>query len=214
MSFFRFLALGVVASSSCMWPQSWSVGAIGGFGFYRDVSLTNASGPARAGFGPRFAIGAVLRQDVSEHFGGEIRYLFRDGDSKLSSRGTEVNMDAAAHVIDYNFVLYATPKSWRFRPYAAGGGGWKFYTATGTEYVSQPLSNFALLKHRNQGEPLASFGGGVKTRIGTHWDVRLDFRDFATPFPDRTIVPAANTKVHGWLHDFVPMVGVDWVFGR
>jgi hypothetical protein len=41
--------------------------------------------------------------------------------------------------------------------------------------------------------------------------VRLDFRDYATPFPDKLLAsPTARTG--GWMHDFVLMVGVSGLF--
>ena len=203
-----FLTAGVCQA------QSWSAGVAGGFGFYRDATITNGTDSAKAGFGPRFAVGAVLGENVGQYFGGELRYTFRDGDSELKSGGQKVNMDAAAHALHYDFLLYATPRRSRFRPYAAGGAGIKYYTATGREYVVQPLSNFAFLTHANEVKALISFGGGVKFALGEHWQVRADFRDYATPFPEKLFAPAPGAKIHGWLQDFVPMAGVDWTFGK
>ena len=48
---------------------------------------------------------------------------------------------------------------------------------------------------------------------GDRWVLRLDFRDYATPFPTKLIAPPKTAAVHGWLQDFVPTVGVDWTFG-
>jgi len=35
-------------------------------------------------------------------------------------------MDAAAHAVHYDFLVYATPKHSKIRPYAAGGAGLKY----------------------------------------------------------------------------------------
>ena len=78
----------------------------------------------------------------------------------------------------------------------------------------QPLSNFAFLTHTDQVKPLVSLGGGLKFALSDHWQARVDFRDYATPFPEKLFAPAAGAKIHGWLHDFVPLLGVDWVFGH
>jgi hypothetical protein len=203
------LLLLALAADGC-WAQSWSIGGAGGFSFYRDVTITNPSGSANAGFGPRVALSGVLGEDVLEHFGGEFRYAFLDGDSELKSHGTEANMDAASHALHFDFLAYATGRKARLRPFVAAGGGFKYYTGTGKEDPTQPLSDFAFLTHTNQIEGLVSFGGGVKAPVSDHWLVRLDFRDYATPFPDKVIAPAPGAKLHGWLHDFVVMVGVDW----
>jgi hypothetical protein len=209
-----YFVLVTLAAGSCCYGQSWSVGAAGGFGFYHDATINNAQGSASAGFGPRFAAGAVLGEDVSEHFGGELRYTYRDGDSELRFNGREANLDAAAHALHFDFLAYATRRHARLRPFLAGGAGIKRYMATGRVDPNQPLSNFAQLAHNDEVKALVSFGGGVKAVLGDHWLVRVDFRDYATPFPENVIVPAPGVKVHGWLHDFVPLFGVDWTFGR
>jgi hypothetical protein len=194
--------------------QNWAVGVAGGYGVYHDVTIKNAAGAsADAGFGSRFAVGAVLTEDMYEHIGGELRYTYRDGDSELRFNGREVNMDAVAHAVHYDFLFYATPRRSRIRPFAAAGAGIKRYDATGRPYTSQPLSDFAVLNHTHQVEGMISFGGGVKVALSDRWVLRLDFRDYATPFPERLIAPPKTAAARGWLQDFVPTIGVDWTFG-
>ena len=207
-----FLALVALAAGPGCFAQSWEIGAAGGFGFYHDATISNAAGSASAGFGPRFAAGALVGEDVAEHFGGELRYTYRDGDSELRFNGREANLDAASHALHLDFLVYATGRHARLRPFLAGGAGIKRYTGTGRVDPSQPLTSFALLAHADEVKALISFGGGVKALLGDHWVVRVDFRDYATPFPAHVIVPAPGAKVHGWLHDFVPLFGVDWTF--
>jgi hypothetical protein len=210
-----YLVLATLSAGGwCCFGQSWSVGAAGGFGFYHDATISNSSGSASAGFGPRFGAGAVVGEDVAEHFGGELRYTFRDGDSELRFNGSEANLDAASHALHFDFLAYATGRHARLRPFLAGGAGIKRYTGTGRVDPNQPLSNFALLAHADEVKALLSFGGGVKAVLSDHWLVRVDFRDYATAFPENVIVPAPGTKIHGWLHDIVFLLGVDWTFGR
>jgi hypothetical protein len=206
--------LALVAGGLCCFAQSWSIGAAGGFGFYHQATIANAAGSATAGFGPRFSAGAVVGEDVADHFGGELRYTYRDGDSQLRFNGREANLDAAAHALHLDFLAYATGRHARLRPFLAGGAGIKRFTGTGRVDPAQPLQSFALLVHADEVKALVSFGGGVKAALGDHWQVRVDFRDYATPFPEHVIVPALGAKVHGWLHDFVPLLGVDWTFGH
>src|SRR5258708_3350148 len=144
-----YLVLVTLAGASCF-GQSWSVGAAGGFGFYHDATITNAAGSATAGFGPRFAAGAVLGEDVAEHFGGELRYTYRDGDSELKFGGREANLDAAAHALHFDFLAYATGRHARLRPFLAGGAGIKRYIGTGSVDPAQPLRSFALLAHADE----------------------------------------------------------------
>ena len=55
-------------------------------------------------------------------------------------------------------------------------------------------------------------GGGVKVSVTTHATVRVDFRDYISPFPEHLFVTAPGAKIHGWLNDFVPLVGVSYMF--
>jgi len=213
MSFFRFVAL-LIPTACCCFGQSWEVGAAAGFGFYRDATITNPAASAQAGFKSGVAASAELGQDVSDYFGGELRYTFLDGGSQLRFAGQEASMAGIAHAVHYDFLLYMTPRSSKVRPYLAAGGGVKYYVATGAESDSQPLSNFAFLTHTHQVEGLLSAGGGLKVKVGEHWLLRVDFRYYLTPFPENLVTPAPNAKVHGWLHDFVPLAGFDWTFGK
>ena len=213
MSHFRFLPLLVVATGYCF-AQDWSLGGAAGFGIYHDATNNSSSASAQAGFPPRIAASAVLGQNVGNFFGGELRYTFRDGDSELKSGGQKAHMDAEAHAVHYDFLVYAAPRNRKVRPYAAVGGGIKRYMATGAENPAQPLTNFAYLTHANEVEGMVSAGGGLKIALNEHVLVRIDFRYYGTPVPDKLFVPAPGAKISGWLHDFVPLAGVDWTFGK
>jgi outer membrane protein with beta-barrel domain len=211
MSFFRSLAL-LILVACCCFGQSWELGAAGGFSFYRDATITNPAASAQAGFNSGVAASAELGENIGDHFGGELRYTFLNGASKLGFAGQEATMSAIAHAVHYDFLLYATPKNSKVRPYLAAGGGVKYYVATGAETDSQPLSNFAFLTHAKEVEGLLSAGGGLKVKVSEHWLLRVDFRYYLTPFPQSLLTPAPNAKVNGWLHDFVPLAGFDWTF--
>ncbi len=209
LGFTLFLAAG-----TCCFAQDWAVGVAGGYSFYNNASIKNAAGSsADANFTSRFAAGAALTENVSEHIGGELRWMFLDGFSQLSSQGTRANMDAYSNAVDYEFLFYATPRRAKVRPFAAAGGGVKRYDGVGRQVISQPLGSYAVLTRGHQIEGMVSFGGGVKISLGDRWVARLDFRDYATPFPTRLFATPANATVHGWLQDFVPMIGLDYTFG-
>jgi hypothetical protein len=213
MSHFRFVWPLILAAGPCL-GQSWEVGAAGGYGIYHYATIANGPASANAGFKSGVDASGVLGQNVSQYFGGELRYTFQNGAAELKSGGQKVSMDASSHAVHYDFLIYATPKHSKFRPYAAGGAGVKWYNATGQEFVAQPLSNFAFLTRTHEVKALISFGAGVKIALNDHWLVRADFRDYATPFPEKLFAPAPGSKIHGWLHDFVPLLGVDWTFGK
>jgi len=52
----------------------------------------------------------------------------------------------------------------------------------------------------------------VKLSLGGPVLLRLEFRDYITPFPREVITPAMGAEIKGWLHDFVPTVGFGFKF--
>jgi len=218
MSYFRRLWPILFTAIPCL-AQSWEIGAEGGFSFYHDATISNAGSSANAGFGSRIAASGLIGEDVGQYFGGELRYTYLDGDSRLSAGGETVRLNGAAHAVHYEFLAYATPKHSRLRPFVTAGAGIKRYTATGAQYqqilnAEPPLGNFALLAHTDEVEALVTFGGGLKIKLNDHCDVRLDFRDYLTPFPEDLFITPKGATIHGWLNDFVPMAGIDWTFGK
>jgi hypothetical protein len=192
--------------------RQWEVGAAAGFGIMRNTIISNPSGSASAGMDNRFAASMVIGQDLYQHLSGEVRYTLRDDDLLLKSGGQKVNMDGASHLVQYDMLFQAFRTSSRIRPYAAAGGGIRWFSGTGHEYLNQPLGTFALLTKTDEVEPLISVGGGVKVRLRARMDIRLDFRDYVSPFPEKLFVPAPGARIRGWLHDFVPQAGVSWIF--
>jgi hypothetical protein len=205
------IGFGLISSFAAM-AQHWEVGGAGGVGIYRNASVTNATGSAVAGFATQAAGGIVIGENLYRHLGGEFRYTYGAGDLKLESGGQEATMGGRSHAIHYDFLVHTTPTGSKFRPFLAAGAGVKVYQGTGKESAFQPLSRFALLTKTDQTEPLMSFGGGVKFLVAKHAVIRVDLRDYITPTPDRLFTPAAGARLKGWLHDFVPLVGVSYVF--
>jgi len=205
------LVLACAATARAQQPE-WEVGGAVGFGSMQNATVSNLSGSAGVGFDNRFAAGAVLGQDLYQHFGGELRYMFRDNDLVLKSAGQKVNMDGDSHLIHYDALFHALSKESRIRPYVAGGAGIRFFRATGKEYPSQPLSDFAFLTKTDEVKPLISAGGGVKFRVSEHAVIRADFREYFSPFPEKLFAVTPGTKIRGWLYDAVPFVGVSWMF--
>jgi hypothetical protein len=192
--------------------EQWEVGGAGGFGNYRAASVTSPAGTAEIGFSTQFAAGVVIGENLYRWIGGEFRYTYRENDPRVKSGGQEASLDGRAHALHYDFLFHAARKEARIRPFVAGGAGIKVYQGTGKESAFQPLSQFVLLTKTDQFEPLISFGGGVKFAVAKHTLIRVDFRDYVTPTPNHIFVPAARGSVHGWLHDFVPLAGVSFVF--
>lgn len=150
-----------VAAALCAVPafaQIWETGATAGFGFYRDATLSGTTGTGRAGFGPRFALGAVAGKSLGEHFGIAGRYTFQDGDLEIISHGAEANLDGDASAFLGEFVFSPLRRDAFLRPFAAAGAGVKIYRGTQDVPPSEPLMNLALLHHATQTVSLLAYG--------------------------------------------------------
>jgi hypothetical protein len=193
--------------------QKWEFGGGTGGGFYtsQDVSLDNSSASAK--LQSNVAGSAWLDNNGQGHWGGELRYDYQLGALELSSGGTQTTFGAQTQAIHYDFMWYGSPNGSKIRPFIGAGAGIKMYQGTGTEVVYQPLSQFALLTKTTDLTPLASAGGGVKFQLSPHIMLRVEVHDYLTPFPKQVITPNQGAKVGGWLQDFVPMVGLSYLFG-
>src|ERR1051326_448773 len=140
------VCITLALASACMAQEhEWEVGAAAGFGFMHNATINNPTGSVSAGFDNRFAAGVVIGQELYQHFGGELRYTFRDNDLVLKGTGEKVNMDGDSHLVHYDLLVHAAGKSTRIRPFAAAGGGIRLFGGTGHEYAHQPFGDFALL---------------------------------------------------------------------
>jgi len=193
--------------------QEWEVGGMASYGFYRNADATNPSGSASVGFSPGAAFGALVGYNSSATMGGEFRYAYEMNNLKISSGGTSASFNGAAHVLGYELILHRRARGEsKVQPFLAVGGGMKLYRGTGSEQTYQPLENFALLTKTQQVEPMISFGGGLKFTLSQHVLLRAEVRDYISPFPQNIIAPVPPTKIGGWLNDFVPMIGISYIF--
>ncbi|HWB99706.1 MAG TPA: hypothetical protein VG672_23525, partial [Bryobacteraceae bacterium] len=143
-------------------------------------------------------------------FGGELRYMFLENSLKLASGGTEATFSGVAHVVHYDLIIRPVGSRGRITPFVAVGGGIKVFRGTGREAAYQPLHEFAYLTRTQQVEPLISAGAGLKIPLSPRLFLRTEVRDYLTPFPKEIIAPVPGASVGGWLHHFVPMVGVSF----
>lgn len=192
--------------------QSWEVGVGAGGGIYipREVSLGSSSVDAK--FKTNAAVSVWVGQNMGDRWGGELRYGYQLGDAQLKGGSTEASFGAESHTVDYSFLLYTADRDSKVRGFVSAGAGVKYYRGTGTEQITQPLSQYALLTKANDLTAVVSVGGGVKMKLGAHAWLRLDVHDYMSPFPKQVITPNVGANVSGWLHDFVPMVSIS--FGK
>ncbi len=192
--------------------QDWELGVSGGLGFSRNPAVTTASGNGSAGFKYGLTAGLVAGHDTYERVSGEIRYLYRVSDLKAAGGGERAYFHGEAHLIHYDLLYHSADRYSRVRPFLAGGGGLRVYRGTGAERAYQPASKFALLTRTQELKPLISAGGGVKVLVSESLHLRLEFRDYITPFPKEVVAPAPGARIKGWLHDFVPSIGISVKF--
>jgi hypothetical protein len=207
---YRNLLVCFVLAVAAAQAQTPEIGITGGVAVSRNIPIGGAPADTSGGFQPGAAVGFLLSQDLYSHFSGEIRYLFEQRDLSLASGGQTASLAGQAHVVYYDLVYNTRTREERVRPYFAVGGGMKLFRGTGAEEAYRPLMQYAYLTQTRQLEPMLSVGGGVKWTVGQRMVFRVECRDQITPFPNQLIAPAPGMTLKGWLHDFVPMVGLTW----
>jgi len=206
------LSLLLVAGAGACFGQQWEFGAVGGGSFLSNVNVSSPVGSATAGFQAGFAAGAFVGQSMTPHIAGEIRYEFLQSNLQISSGGSNARFNGQAHAVHYDFILHTNRKNSPIQFFGAVGGGMKIFRGTGTESAYQPLSQYGYLTKTQTVKAMGSVGAGVTFQLTPKLFMRTEFRDFITAFPKELITPAPNAKYGSLLHDFVPMVGMDYVF--
>jgi hypothetical protein len=201
-----------IAAAGACFGQQWEFGGVGGAGFLSNVNVSSPLGSAKAGFQPGGAFGAFVGQSISSHIAGEIRYEFLQSNLQLSSGGTTARFNGNAHAVHYDMILHTNRKEAQTQFFAAVGGGMKIFQGTGAEQAFQQLSQYGYFTKTHAVKPMISVGGGITYRLSARMYLRTEVRDFITMFPKEVITPAPGAKYGSLLHDFVPMVGVDYVF--
>jgi hypothetical protein len=206
-------ALAVLSAQAPLLGQRWELGVGAGAGIYTTPqTVTAGARSAQAGLYPGAGLYTAIGHNPGRKWGGEIRYMWRMNDLKLSSGTTSARFAAQSHAIGYDFVYHLIHDDASVRPFVSFGGGMRLYQGTGAETVVQPLNQFAYLTQANEWKPMASLAAGVKFRIGRSLLLRLEARNTATPTPTKLIAPAFGATLGGWLHDFTVMGGIAWVY--
>jgi len=204
--------LSFAALGTCCFAQKWEFGGVGGGGFISNVNVTAPSGSATAGFQPGLAAGAFLSENLYSHLSGEIRYEYRQNDLYLQSGGTKVTFSGNAHMLHYDLLYHTNRKGARAQAFVAAGAGLKIFRGTGAPQAFQPLYQFGFLTRTQQLKPMASVGAGLRFNITNRVFMRVEVRDFISPFPQNVIAAPSGVKYGSILNDIVPMAGISYMF--
>jgi len=196
----------LVAGVAC--AQEWEVGAIGGYGYAPHLTVSNKSSSANTGIRHGAVVGVFAGEDMYDYWSGEIRYLYRFGNLKLSSGNIKAaNFSAHTHIITADFLGHFRPRGSSVRPFIAFGGGAKIMVGTGIESASQLLGSFAALTATHEILPTADIGAGIKWDLRKNLRFRVEARDYISPVPNKVIAPAPGASLGGVLNDIQGMVG-------
>jgi hypothetical protein len=206
------LACGLAAVAAN--AQQWEIGAIGGYGFSSDLTIKNGSASANTGLKNGLTVGMFGGADTYNYWSGELRYLYRFSDLKLSSGGTAVDFAAHNHIINADFLAHFRPRTSRLRPFVAMGGGVKFLIGTGIESATQPLGNFAALTATHEILPVGDVGLGVKFNFHKNLRFRAEVRDYISPAPGKVIVTAPGASISGVMNDYVGVAAISYTWGE
>jgi len=190
------LATGVASA------QQWELGVIGGYGFSSKLTASAPGVNADTGIRRGSTIGVFGGGDTHQYWSGEIRYLYRNSDLKLSSGSVSApDFEAHTHIISADFLGHFRPRESHIRPFVAFGGGVKVLVGTGTESSTQPLGNLVALTATKETLGMVDVGAGVKIILHRHVRFRVEMRDFISPAPTNVIAPAPGATVHGIMND-------------
>ncbi|MCC6858160.1 MAG: outer membrane beta-barrel protein [Bryobacterales bacterium] len=202
----------LIAACTGAFAQQWELGGAAGFGFPRTLSVTNQDLKGKAGFSKGAAFSAVGGQHLYRYLSGELRYVYRDSDLRVTSGGTKVKFAGDSHIVHYDALIHPPAEDWRIQPFLAFGGGVRVFRGTGRETEYQDLDRLAILTKTDELKPVFSLGGGFRFRLNDSMLLRVDFRDYMSPFPTQVVLPAPGATMKGWVHDFTPMIGISAFF--
>lgn len=117
-----------------------------------------------------FRINFRLALDTRKYMGHEIGYAYNR--TQLAEVGS-AEQGMAIHQGFYNFLLYATPDTWRVRPFATGGVHFSNFVPPGT----------SVTQGGGQTKFGFNYGAGLKVKISSMFGIRFDFRQYNTGKP-------------------------------
>jgi hypothetical protein len=205
-------SVALAFGGTCLAQHQWEIGGSAGAGYYTNLNVKSPLGKADTGFKIGPAVGAFATEDLYKKLSGSFHYLYQSNTLKVNSGGTKATFSGDSHAVWYDLQLYKGEPDYKTRAYLVAGAGVKVYRGTGAEQVFQPNMQYVLLTKTKDVQPLVTFGGGVKHRMGGRSYLYLEVRDYLTPAPTSVLAPAPRASVSGWIHDIVPSIGFSFGF--
>ena len=97
----KLVLTGLLAAciASAQGPE-WEIGAIGGYGYAPHLTVSNKTGSADTGIRHGAVVGVFAGEDMYNYWSGEVRYLYRFDNLKLSSGNIKAaNFSAHTHIL-------------------------------------------------------------------------------------------------------------------
>lgn len=207
---FAVTTMFLAALAASCFGQQWEFGGSGGAGFLSNVNVSSPAGSATAGFETGGAFGGYFGQNLYPHWSGEIRYMYLQNDLHIQSGGTNASFSGNAHVLHYDVLYHTNRKESKMQAFVAVGGGLKLFRGTGAQQAYQPNYQFGYLTNTQQLKPMGDAGGGLRFELKPRIYMRLEVRDYITPFPEKIIAPAPGAKYGKILNDVVPMASISY----
>jgi hypothetical protein len=197
-----FTAMAAYANAQ---EQQWEVGAIGGFGYSPNLTVSNGTLHRCKNRTDDCAYGG---QDMYRYCSGEATYLYRAGDLKLDGSGQSTTFGAHTHLITGDILAHFRPRGAKIRPFVSFGGGIEIMEGTGSESATHPLGNLAALANTREVLPVGEAGVGVKIQVAEHVRLRVQVRDYFSKSPNEVIAPAPGASLSGLRQDVIGSVSV------
>ncbi|HUE03740.1 MAG TPA: outer membrane beta-barrel protein [Bryobacteraceae bacterium] len=204
----------VIVFAGIAFGQQYEMGAVIGYGFYRDGTIYSPAGNAQAGIRNRFAAGIILGDEFSDYVSAEFNYLYHDGHPFLRAAGVKSDIQGNSDALTGELLFHFKKREHRWRPFLAGGVGGKEYVIAGPAPFPQPIPQIASLTTNDVWKVVFSAGGGITFRLIPHMLLRAEFQDYLTTFPRQEIVPAPHNTARGIFEQFTPVLGVSYTFDR
>ena len=206
----RLLKFAVIfiAMTTAAFAEDWQFGATGGYGLFNNVNATGTAGTATAGSHPASWRAYFWAQTLHHSFTGEIHYEYMQSDLRLSSGGQKAQFSGYSNAIHYDVGWHTGGDESPVQFFVLLGGGIKEFAGTGAEEAYQPLSQFGYFTKTQQIKAMGTGGAGVTFALKSHLTLRVEVRDFITPFPTGVLTPAPGMKFGSLLNDVVPMVSI------